>query len=122
MKTKIIKNSNGDIALIESNEILIYDSDTALDFIANASYQTGCRRFILSKSAIAEEFFDLSSRIAGEIIQKLINYHIKLAVIGEFDHYESKALKDFICECNNGRDIFFVPGENEAVRKFASIK
>ncbi len=61
-------------------------------------------------------FFPVSG-IAGEILQKFINYHAKLAIIGDFSGYTSKPLKDFIYESNNGKDVFFVGSEQEAVER-----
>lgn len=40
---------------------------------------------------------------------------MKLAIVGDFSKYDSKALKDFIYECNNGKDIFFVENESKAL-------
>ena len=40
---------------------------------------------------------------------------MKLAIVGDFDKYESKSLKAFIYECNRGKDIFFTGSIDEAV-------
>jgi hypothetical protein len=90
-----------------------------LDFIATIQYETGCNNIILNKSAICEDFFDLSTRLAGEILQKFINYHVKIAIIGDFSIYTSKSLKDFIYESNKGKNIFFLPDEKQAIEKLS---
>lgn len=61
----------------------------------------------------------LSTRIAGEILQKFINYQFKFAIVGDFSGYTSKPLKDFIYESNKGRDIFFVSSEEDAIEKLS---
>jgi len=33
---------------------------------------------IVSKSATGEDFFHLKTKLAGEILQKFINYHMKI--------------------------------------------
>jgi len=38
----------------------------------------------LNKSAICDDFFDLSTGLAGEILQKFVNYHVKIAIVGDF--------------------------------------
>ena len=115
-------NRNGvNIALVTSDELLITDVQSALDLLATVSYETGCDRMILSKSAINEDFYDLKTRLAGEILQKFINYRTKLAIIGDFSIYSSKSLKDFIYECNKGRDIFFLTDEEEAVDRLSKV-
>jgi len=75
----------------------------------------------LNKSAICDGFFDLSTKLSGEILQKFINYHIKIVIVGDFSVYTSKSLKDFIYESNKGKDIFFLPNEKEAIEKLSSV-
>ena len=119
MKISVINENNAEIAIINSEHILITDVRSALDFFATVDYETGCSRMIINKSSICEEFFDLSTRIAGEILQKFINYRKKIAIIGDFSIYKSKSLKDFIYECNKGKDIFFLSNEKEAIEKLS---
>lgn len=119
MNIKKVVKGNTSIALIESDKLVLTDVQSALDFIATVNYETGCSRMALNKAAISEDFFKLSTCLAGEILQKFINYHMKFAIIGDFSMYSSKALKDFIFESNNGKDIFFVSNEDEAIEKLA---
>lgn len=121
MEITMIKEKDIELAIVSSNEILITDVQSALDFIATVSYETGCYRIILNKSAICEEFFDLKTRLAGEVLQKFINYHIKIAIVGDFSVYSSKSLKDFIYESNKGKDIFFLPSEKHAIEKLSIV-
>lgn len=116
--TKVIENYV-EIAVVSSSEIVITDVQSALDFIATVNYEVGCDRIILSKSAICEEFFDLKTKLAGEILQKFINYRTKIAVVGDFSVYTSKSLKDFIYESNNGKCIFFVSSQKQAIEKLS---
>ena len=112
MKTKIIN----DIAIVKSNELIIKDMDSAIDFIMNIKYETNCSKIALNKDAVIEEFFILSKGLAGEILQKFINYQTKFAIYGDYSKYTSKPLKDFIYESNKGKDIFFVENEDEAIK------
>ncbi|HBR02496.1 MAG TPA: DUF4180 domain-containing protein [Ruminiclostridium sp.] len=117
MNIKTVKINDMEIAIVNSDKVCISDGQTALDFMMSVNYETGCHSIVINKDAIAEDFFILSTRIAGEILQKFINYHFKLAIVGDFSRYTSKPLKDFIFESNKGKDIFFVSSENEAVEK-----
>lgn len=112
METKVINN----IAVVNSNELIIKDVQTAIDFIMSIKYETNCDKIALNKSAIVEDFFILSKGLAGEILQKFINYQTKFAIFGDYSKYTSKPLKDFIYESNNGKDIFFVEDEDEAIK------
>lgn len=115
MTLKIIQNT----AVIVSNDLIITDTQSALDFIATVRYDTGFDAVAINKSAVCDEFFDLKTGIAGEIMQKFVNYRMKLAVIGDFSGYTSRALRDFIRESNEGRHIFFAATEDEAVLKLS---
>ncbi|MCD8066627.1 MAG: DUF4180 domain-containing protein, partial [Oscillospiraceae bacterium] len=57
----------------------------------------------------------ISRGLAGEVLQKFINYGGRIAIYGDYSRYTSKPLKDFIRESNNGRDVFFTATEDEAV-------
>ena len=59
----------------------------------------------------------MKTRLAGEILQKFINYRMKLAIVGDFSMYSSKSLQEFIYESNKGKAIFFMFNEKEAVEK-----
>ena len=116
MKYRIIHiKDNINVVKIEDERILIFDKQSALDVFMGLYYETGENRFIISKDNLVEDFFNLKTKIAGEILQKIINYKMKLAIIGDFSKYKSKSLRDFIYECNSGRDIFFVKNESEAL-------
>jgi hypothetical protein len=119
MKITTIKDKNVEIAVVDSNEVLITDVQSALDFIATVNYESGCHRIILNKSAICEDFFNLRTRLAGEILQKFINYQVKIAIVGDFSVYTSESLKDFIYESNKGNAIFFLSNEKEAVERLS---
>lgn len=121
MNYTFIDKSNS-IGYINSEDILIFDGQSALDLMMTIQYEKGCRRIIFDEKAICKEFFILSSGIAGEVLQKFINYHVKLAIIGDFSKYTNKPLNDFIYECNKGNDIFFVGNLDQAVEKLTLAK
>ena len=107
------------IAQIECDEVLIADVQSALDLMATVRYETGTDRMILPKAALDERFFVLSSGLAGDVLQKFVNYQLKLAIVGDFSVYTSKPLKDFIYESNNANHVFFVASTEEAVAKLS---
>jgi hypothetical protein len=117
MNIKKITTSGKDIAVVNSDEIIISDVKSALDFMMSVNYETGSHSIVINKEALTPDFFVLSTRIAGEILQKFITYQFKFAIVGDFSGYTSKPLKDFIYESNNGRDIFFVSSEEDAIKK-----
>ena len=84
--------------------------------MASASYE-GATTIILHEENLNPEFFDLKMKLAGDILQKAVNYRMKVAIVGEFSKYESNSLNAFIVECNRGRQIFFVGDRETAVSK-----
>jgi len=121
MKITSIKENNVEIAVVSSSETLITDVQSSLDFMATVRYETGCDRMVLNKSVLCEDFFHLKTKLAGEILQKFVNYHVKIAIVGDYSVYTSKSLKDFIYESNKGNDIFFLANEKEGIEKLSII-
>ena len=70
---------------------------------------------------MSEDFFILSSGLAGEVLQKFVNYGMKVAIVGDYSRYTSKPLQDFIRESNRGKTVFFVSSESEALEKLAAL-
>ena len=50
------------------------------------------------------------------MLQKFVQYRMPLAVVGDFSKYTSKSLRDFIYECNQGRQVNFVPELSSALK------
>lgn len=117
MNIEHIAGNGIDIAVVSGEEKLITGTQSALDLAMTVQYETGALRIAIDKKAICEDFFILSTGVAGEILQKFINYHIKMAIYGDFSRYTSKPLKDFIYESNQGNDFFFVTEKDEAIRR-----
>lgn len=122
MQIESIQENGVQIAVVTGEEKLITDTASALELALSARYETGADRIAIDKNVIAEEFFILSTGMAGEILQKFINYHIKAAIWGDYSRYTSKPLRDFIYESNHGRDFFFVETKEEAVRRLAEAR
>ena len=104
-----IEKITSGIAAVRTGEILVHTPQDAMDLIATARYETGCSAMVLHKEQLAEDFFRLSSGLAGEVLQKFVNYEMRLAIVGDFSHYTSKPLHDFIYESNQGRQVGFWP-------------
>ena len=109
--------SKNDFALLNETACTIIDVQSALDLILSLSYKTNCSKLIVHKSCFSEDFFVLSTGIAGEILQKFLNYQVRLAVVGDFSTYTSKPLRDFIYESNQGRAINFLSTVEDAIAR-----
>ena len=117
MNIEYLKDNGIEIAVVSGDDMVITDTQSALDLAMTVKYETKAARFVIDKNMICEDFFVLSTGMAGEILQKFMNYQVKMAVYGDYSHYTSKPLKDFIYESNHGKDFFFVSTKEEAVQK-----
>ena len=119
MNIKRLEQNGVVIAQIESEEALITDVQSALDCMATVRYETDVDRAVLPKAVLDERFFILSSGLAGDILQKFVNYQFKVAILGDYSGYTSKPLRDFIYESNNSSHVFFVGTVEEAIEKLS---
>ncbi|WP_027373270.1 MULTISPECIES: DUF4180 domain-containing protein [Chryseobacterium] len=106
------------IAEVISNEVIIQSAQDGLDLMGNIYYQ-GFDKIVLYEENITPDFFDLKTKIAGEILQKFSNYRIGLAIVGDFSKFESKSMRDFIFESNKAQHINFVNMLEEALENFS---
>jgi hypothetical protein len=82
----------------------------AVDVIANALEQEAIL-VVLPVARLDPGFFDLSSGIAGQILQKFVQYRSKLVILGDISAYlaDSEALQALVRESNRGRHAWFEP-------------
>ncbi|MGO4717233.1 DUF4180 domain-containing protein [Bradyrhizobium sp. 2TAF24] len=94
------------------------DSQTFL----SAAWEHDAAMVAIPVSRLDAAFFQLSTRLAGAVLQKFVNYRVRLAVIGDVSEWSSasNALRDFIVEANRGRSTWFVADIDELSRRLAS--
>jgi hypothetical protein len=117
--TEIIERNGVRIAAVHCDMPVITDGQSALDFIASIGWEHKCQNITVNKAAFSAEFFRLSGGLAGEIAQKFVNYNFRVAVFGDFSVYDSKPLRDYMYECNEGNRLYFVDTETAALAKLA---
>ena len=110
------------VAVISRDEMLIRDAQSALELAMSVKHRTGADRFVIPKRAVCEDFFILSTGLAGEVLQKLTNYHMKAAFYGDYSRYTSKPLHDFIYESNMGGSFYFLATKDEAIKKLSEAR
>jgi hypothetical protein len=103
------------IAEVEPDADFITDPVDILDLLAEANMNE-CEKMVIHSVILHPDFFDLSTRLAGEMLQKFSNYRMKLAIVGDFSVYTSKSLRDFIRESNRLGVITFVATLGEALQ------
>jgi hypothetical protein len=86
----------------------------AVDLIGEAiSHQAGL--ILIPAERLEDDFFQLRTRGAGEMIQKFVNYRIRVAILGDISRHldESSALRAFVSESNRGDQVWFVSDLDE---------
>ena len=85
------------------------DTTTANDLLGEA-WGAEAELVIVPVERLANGFLDLSTRIAGEVIQKFTNYRMCLAFVGDIAARveASRSLRDFVYESNKGSQVWFL--------------
>jgi hypothetical protein len=86
----------------------------AVDLIGK-SFENRATLIVIPVECLDDEFFQLSTRIAGELIQKFVQYRQRLAIVGDISGFlaESSALPAFVTESNRGKDVWFLASRAE---------
>jgi hypothetical protein len=107
MKLKLDAQATPPAAIVLNETCVVSSLADGLDLIGNADY-LGARQIVAKDLHFSSEFFDLKTGLAGEVLQKFANYRMKLKITGNWREVHSKALRDFIRECNRGEAIEFL--------------
>lgn len=108
------------VAVVSCTQPLITDAQSALDLLLSVRFATDADLLALDKRALPEDFFRLGTGLAGEVLQKFVNYHMKVAIFGDYSAYTSKPLRDFIRESNQGSAVFFAAAQEEAIQRLTA--
>lgn len=86
------------------------DARNASDLIGEA-YGSEARNMVIPLGRLHAEFLRLRTGIAGEVLQKLVNYGYRPVILGDVTEAvaASDALRDFVRESNRGKMVWFVP-------------
>ena len=76
---------------------------------------------VLPASRLGEDFLRLRTGVAGAIVQKFVNYRIRLAIVGDIGTAlkKSEALRDFVREANKGQVFWVVESLDDVARKLS---
>lgn len=91
---------------------LLDKSSDINDFISGAK-SADADFLAIPRSRLGANVLRLETRVAGEAFQKLVNYQLRCAILGDLrsEAEASKALRDFLYETNKGRMLWFLEDE-----------
>jgi len=102
------------LAELADRGLVIGSGQEALELIGNASF-AHADAVLLSAEQLAPAFFDLSTGLAGEVNQKLVNYRLLLAVLNR--PAGSESFEAFAAECARGGPLVFAGDREAAIRE-----
>src|SRR5690554_1689906 len=105
----------GTSVLICAPDGLPLDTDGAAAELIGEAIGQRAEVVVIPTERLTDDFFELSTGIAGGIAQKFTNYRIKLAVIGDIAHRvdASTSLRAWVTESNDGQQVWFYPTFDE---------
>jgi hypothetical protein len=88
---------------------MIASEADALDVIGE-TYGLGIDLIAFPADRLVDDFFWLSTGLAGAVLQKLQNYGFRVAILGDIGRFtaESPSLRDFVYESNKHGQILFL--------------
>jgi hypothetical protein len=100
-------------SLPATGPLLASEAD-ATDLIGEM-YGSDTDAIVIPVSRLKPEVFTLSNGLLGHFLQKLINYRVRVALVGDIAAHttRSKPLRDFVHESNKSRHVRFAADESE---------
>ncbi len=83
--------------------------------IATACIESGSQSLLLGENAIREEFWDLSTGVAGDLLHRLGKYQIRLAGVVPEPVALPLRFQEFLRETNTGNQFRFFPTRQAAI-------
>lgn len=109
------------VVFAEAGPPLKDENDVSL-FIAPA-FEHDAGMIALSVNRLDAAFFQLRSGIAGAVLQKFINYRLRVALRGDDItswQGQSNALQDFVREANRSEQVWFLPSLAELEQRLGA--
>lgn len=83
--------------------------------LVGACFEHDTRSLLLDHGALPAEFFDLSSGVAGELLQKLTNYGIRTAAVVSDPELRSGSFQSFARESQRSGQFRIFRNRNQAI-------
>lgn len=95
----------------------------AIDAISEALAQSA-QWLAIPVARLDDDFFRLSTGVAGDIIPKFATYGMRAAFVGDVSQYmsNSDSFRDFVREANRGKDLCFVANLDDLNERLAQVQ
>lgn len=91
--------------------------------LLSAAWGDNANFLLIHAARLDKQFFELKTGLAGSFVQKFVNYGMRCAIVGDIAQHleQSRALRDFVKECNRGLQIWFVKDHQELAERLGRI-
>jgi len=105
-----VRTINGVAVFVCPDEGPSLDDDRSLSDLIVDLFGSGAKVVAVPLARLGPDFLRLSTGVAGNILQKLVNYRFQVAVVGDVSAAvaASGPLRDFVRESNRGTSVWFV--------------
>lgn len=115
MNYQVIEREGRRYILSASPEAPIRTEQDAVDLVA-AGIEQDTRLLMLHADALPEDFFKLRTGLAGAILQKFVNYRLRVAAVVPDGQLIQGKMKEMLAESNKGKDFRMFTSKDEAER------
>lgn len=105
MKYKVIEKSNKKYLEFNAadNEIINSEQDS-LDIISSC-WEADINNVLIHEEILSDDFFNLRTKLAGMILQKFINYRIKMVIVLKNEDRLNDRFREMMLESNKGTSL-----------------
>lgn len=117
-----VETINGTVVLHLGDEgPRVAGTQDILDVVGEV-WGSGAELVTIPANRFDPSFYDLRTGVAGDVLQKLVNYQLRLAVVGDISAHlaGSDALRAFVHESNQGTQAWFVNSRTELEARLAA--
>jgi hypothetical protein len=99
------------------------DASDPLDAAALVAgcFERGAHAVLLGRDVLPAAFFELGSGVAGELVQKLVNYGLRMAAVVPDLGAQPLRFREFAREANAGHQLRFCATRDEAVEWLGGV-
>ena len=101
MNTRLIKKDGQTYIECLPSAWRLESACEALDLVAVCG-ENGADRLLLHAESLTEKFYRLRTGLAGEILQKFVNYHIRVAAMIPLNLVNQGRFHEMVLEVNRG--------------------
>lgn len=104
MNYTVIEKNNKKYIKCATKEASIHDEQSTLDIISTC-WENDTNLVMIDMEALSDDFYKLRTGLAGSVLQKFVNYRIKVAIVITDTEKVKGKFKELLIESNKGNDF-----------------